>query len=76
MISFYEVVTGDRLAFKKLCTVLPVVINDVVQDMERRTKGNTVFEELNELSSDLLTSVFLLSFKTYEGFDDLKIKKA
>lgn len=73
--KFYEIVTGDKFAFQKLCQVLPTVINDVVSSLKTRNKQNTVFEELQNLSSDLLTSIYLLSFKKYEGFKDLKFKK-
>lgn len=70
--KFYEIVTGEKLAFQKLCKVLPIVIKDVVDSIKDRDKKNTVFGELNDLSSDLLTSIYLLSFKKYEGFNDFK----
>lgn len=70
--KFYEIVTGDVFAFKKLCLVLPVVIKDAVDQLKDTEKSNTVFEELEELSSDLLTSIYLLSFNKYEGFHDFK----
>lgn len=70
--KFYEIVTKDKHAFQKLCLVLPTVIKDVVDNIKTRNKKNTVFEELNNLSSDLLTSIYLLSFKKYEGFNDFK----
>lgn len=70
--KFYEIVTGDKLAFQKLCLILPTVIKDVVNDIKTRNKKNTVFTELDKLSSDLLTSIYLLSFKKYEGFNNFK----
>ena len=70
--KFYEIVTKDKLAFQKLCTVLPIVIKDVVDSIKTRNKKNTVFSELSELSSDLLTSIYLLSFNKYEGFNNFK----
>ena len=70
--KFYEIVTKDKLAFQKLCLILPTVIKDVVDNIKTRNKKNTVFEELDNLSSDLLTSIYLLSFKKYEGFNDFK----
>ena len=70
--KFYEIVTNDALAFKKLCAILPTVIKDVVSDIKTRSKENTVFEELSNISSDLLTSIYLLSFKKYEGFSNFK----
>lgn len=72
--KFYEIVTGDKNAFRDLCVVLPNVISDVVKSEQLRDKKNTVFEELNKISDDLLTSIYLLSFNSYEGFKDLKFK--
>lgn len=70
--KFYEIVTKDKLSFQKLCLILPTVIKDVVDNIKVRNKKNTVFAELNNLSSDLLTSIYLLSFKKYEGFNNFK----
>lgn len=70
--KFYGIVTGDALAFQKLCLILPTVIKDVVDSIKTRNKKNTVFAELDNLSSDLLTSIYLLSFKKYEGFNGFK----
>ena len=70
--KFYEIVTGEKLAFQKLCAILPTVIKDVVDNIKTRSKKNTVFAELDNLSSDLLTSIYLLSFKKYEGFNNFK----
>jgi hypothetical protein len=70
--KFYEIVTNDKLAFQKLCSILPTVIKDVVNNTKSRNKKNTVFTELNNLSSDLLTSIYLLSFNKYEGFNNFK----
>ncbi len=71
--KFYELVTGNCFAFKQLCEVLPIVIKDVVSDLKKRHKCNSVFKELNELSEDLLTSIYLLSFQKYEGFNNFAI---
>ena len=73
--KFYDIVTGYNQSFKKLCEVLPLVIKDVVDDISTRNKTNTVFEELNHISNDLLTSIYLLSFNRYEGFDNFKFNK-
>lgn len=70
---FYQLVTGEREAFKKLCEVLPRVIDDVMSSGEVKISKNTVFKELKKLSPNLLKSVYLLSFKKYEGFDDFKM---
>jgi hypothetical protein len=70
--KFYQIVTGDEFAFAKLCKVLPTVITDVVESLDHRSKENTVFSELDDISSDLLTSIYLLSFNSYEGFKEFK----
>lgn len=71
--KFYEIVTGDRLAFKKLCTVLPRIIEDVVSSVKLAEKSNTVVKELKEIDKNLLKSIYLLSFRKYEGFHDFDI---
>ncbi|MEA5478041.1 Eco47II family restriction endonuclease [Pseudanabaena galeata UHCC 0370] len=71
--KFYEIVTGDRLAFKKLCTVLPRIIEDVVSSVKLSEKSNTVLKELKEIDENLLKSIYLLSFREYEGFHDFDI---
>jgi hypothetical protein len=62
-------VTGDALAFSKLCNILPKVLDDVISNQKESTIQNSVFEELNSISSkSLLKSLYLLSFKKYDGF--------
>jgi len=71
--KFYEIVTGEKDAFKLLCEVLPLVLDDVLEEVEQETVQNTVFKELNNISPNLLKSLYLLSFSKYEGFDTLEI---
>lgn len=71
--KFYEIVTGDALAFKKLCQALPTIIEDVVQSLKKNKASNTVIQELKAIDENLLKSVYLLSFARYEGFDDFTI---
>lgn len=71
--KFYEIVTGNTIAFKSLCEVLPLVLNDVIETMDQETIQNTVFEELRLISPNLLKSLYLLSFSKYEGFDSLSL---
>lgn len=73
--KFYELVTKEKDAFRDLCLVLPQVIKDVVEEGDIRNRNNTVFTELESISDDLLTSIYLLSFKKYEGFDNFKFSK-
>ena len=71
--KFYAMVTGDKEAFKKLCEALPIVLDDVVNSMENSHIENSVFEELSQLSPNLLQSLYLLSFSKYEGFDSFNV---
>ena len=73
MDKFYELVTGDSLAFKKVCEALPVAIDAAVRSSGQSTTKNDVFQTLSRLSPNLLKSIYLMSFQTYEGFDDLNI---
>lgn len=71
--KFYELVTGERTAFKELCEQLPKVIEDIVNDIELDAESNTVFTELEQISPNLLKSLYLLSFEKYEGFGDFNV---
>jgi len=71
--KFYEIVTGDKEAFKKLCEALPRVLEDVISSQKSSHIENSVFEELKELSPNLLQSLYLLSFSKYEGFDTFHV---
>jgi len=73
MDQFYTLATGQDNAFKHLCEVLPNVIDDVIADLPDHQLNNSVFEELQALSPNLLNSLYLLSFGRYEGFDSLGI---
>ena len=71
MDKFYELVFGQKDAFMLLCKKLPEIIDDVLNDNSLVPSSNTVFEELNEISPDTLKGLYLLAFKSYEGFDNL-----
>jgi hypothetical protein len=67
--KFYTLVTGERDAFKKLCDILPTVIDDVIAKQKESTIENSVLKELEEISSEgLLKSLYTLAFSKYEGF--------
>lgn len=66
---FYGIVFDDTQAFAKLCYALPVILDDVIADLGTSFYNNTVYDELHGISHDTLKSLFLLSFKTYEGFN-------
>ena len=69
MDKFYEIVFGDKLAFSKLCRALPDILDDVMENSKQNSHENTVLAELKALSPSILKSLYLLAFKTYEGFD-------
>ena len=73
MDKFYEMVTGNAITFKSLCEVLPLVLEDVLLTLEQETVKNSVFDELKQISPNLLKSLYLLSFSKYEGFDSFEI---
>lgn len=69
---FYAEVTGQKDAFFKLCMQLPITIkklldNNSVQSVE----SDTVLDELKKIHPNMLYSLYLLAFKTYDGFGDL-----
>lgn len=71
--KFYEIVTGEKEAFKQLVEALPKVMDDVLEEIQQIGIENTVFEELEGIDENILKSLYLLSFKKYEGFDGLSI---
>ena len=73
MDKFYSIVTGEANAFKLLCEVLPQVLDDVIAERVDASIQNTVFKELEEISPNLLNSLYMLSFSKYEGFGDLRL---
>jgi hypothetical protein len=71
--KFYELVTGEKEAFKQLVEILPKVMDDVLEEIEQHGINNSVFDELKEIDENILKSIYLLSFRKYEGFDTLDV---
>lgn len=71
--KFYEIVTGDKFAFQRLCEKLPCIISDAVNSINSSNMQNTVFSELEAISPNFIKSLYLLSFERYEGFHNLEI---
>ena len=71
--KFYQLVTGSEKSFKDLCQVLPRVIDDVITSVDMGKIEGSVFTELQNISPNLLKSIYLLSFKKYQGFSDLTL---
>ena len=67
--KFYGIVFEDEYAFMKLCKMLPVILDDVIEDIHAGYIHNSVFSELAAVSTDTFKSLYLLAFRTYEGFD-------
>ncbi|MCI6161078.1 MAG: Eco47II family restriction endonuclease [Prevotellaceae bacterium] len=68
MDRFYEIVFGQKDAFFKLCKALPDILDDVISDDCASRLSNTVYDELDK--TDFYKSLYLLAFKTYEGFEN------
>ena len=67
--KFYALVTGEKEAFKNLCTVLPKVLDDVISQQKESTIHNSVLDELSEISNkSILKSLYMLAFSKYDGF--------
>lgn len=75
MDKFYELVFEDSEAFYKLCMALPMIIEDVIKENPGLVLQNSVYKELVKEHSDILTSLYLLAFSTYEGFQKFQNKK-
>ena len=54
----------------KLCKALPLMLDDILEEINKGTLKNSVISELKAISSDTFKSLYLLAFKTYEGFDN------
>lgn len=68
MDKFYEIVFGEKDAFFRLCKALPDILDDVIAEDESAKLKNTVYDELDK--KNFFRSLYLLAFKTYEGFDN------
>ncbi|MBQ8780908.1 MAG: Eco47II family restriction endonuclease [Oscillospiraceae bacterium] len=81
--KFYEIVTGEKDAFYKVCLKLPEVIKRVVANTCNITPKDTVLDELkaiaescSEKSEDaaMAMAVYMLGFSTYNGFNETEEK--
>ena len=72
MDKFYEIVTGDKEAFYKMCMILPELIEEIInENKELQVGSDTVVNELTEKNPDLLKALYLLAFKEYAGFNKI-----
>ena len=70
---FYEIVTGDKNAFCKVCSMIGAAVDDVLRDCPTSQFRNTVLAELKLKYPDVVRGLFLSSFSTYSGFENFKI---
>lgn len=70
---FYEIVTGDKTAFCKMCSMIGVAVDDVLNYCPNSQFRNTVLAELKLKYPDVVKGLFLSSFSTYAGFENFKI---
>ena len=68
--KFYGIVFGDEEAFFKLCKALPMILDDVIENLQCGSIHNSVYDELKTLSPNAFKSLYLLAFKTYDGFQN------
>lgn len=67
--KLYEEVTGDKDAFYKICKQLPIIIDEIIsENNEFVVEDDTVISELRSTNPDILKSLYMLAFSTYEGF--------
>jgi hypothetical protein len=71
--KFYELVTGQKHAFKILCEQLLKAIDDILEEIDLDEEANTVIAELKGISPNILKSLYLISFKKYQGFNNLNV---
>lgn len=70
MDKFYAIVTGVEDAFYQICRQLPITIEKLIKnDAVETVEEDTVIKELKEKNPDLLKALYLLAFKSYNGFD-------
>jgi len=69
--KFYEEITGDKDAFYKICKQLPIIIDEIIKEnQELVVEKDTVIDELRICNPDILRSLYMLAFSTYEGFKE------
>lgn len=75
--KFYEIVTGENEAFKRLLEVLPTVLDEIINSENIKGIENSVYSELQKRfnNQNLLKSLYLLAFQEYEGFKNFEIEK-
>lgn len=71
--KFYEIITNDKNSFYKMVVILPELIKEIMSDVNFiKHQKDSVFEELCKIQKEkdisFEMSLYLLSFKSYNGF--------
>ncbi len=68
--KFYEIVTGQKEAFKNLISAILEIIKDISKERNLTvfSEKDTVVEELKKKNSNILQQLFLDTFYDYNGF--------
>lgn len=69
--KFYELATGDKNAFRKLVSWLPITLKEIAIDEYDDLEEQKIVKELTKEKSFFL-NLYNLAFEGYEGFDELK----
>lgn len=80
MDQFFKIVTGDELAFWKICQALPDTVETVIRDLDASPiPYDTVYDELVDIGNDcrggFVDALYLLGFSSYLGFGDIKYEE-
>lgn len=68
--KFYELITGDSYAFKKICDILPKTIKEILNTKNYlNIENDTVIKELKP-NYDIIKHLYLLAFSDYNGFSN------
>jgi len=68
--KFFEEVTGDPYAFKKICDELPVAIESIMDEIRLVSNNkDSVIDELKNINNNLLKALYAIAFEDYNGFD-------
>ncbi|AYJ78193.1 Eco47II family restriction endonuclease [Aliarcobacter cryaerophilus] len=67
---FYQIVTNEANSFYNLVHVLPLVIEDVIEEIGTLSINNTVIEELSGYGQNTFNSLNSFAFGSYNGFNN------
>lgn len=68
--KIYEILTGDKLSFYKLCQQFILSIKKVNnKETKNIESGSLVIDKMKKIDADLVNALFKVAFKSYPGFD-------